>query len=268
MASDDYFNDLFTEFPERLAKVEESLENINRHLDRFSQRMNCLDGEEDIRKFISSVDGYEDSEIIVTFFKRLAANIRSFRLASATISSGEVSVDQSMLYLSRSLSLSALEFLYTQGDAIPLLKSLVHSSVGFVENKIRKEQLQDNENLYHGSPDIAMLHYYEAQQIMMYLDFEKIVRKRDRLETTSKEIAKIWIKSCTKYLKENSLAQGNEDVAVFVNNVTPIFITKILVERNRFKKAKLWRSGVLGLLKNDHLSHSEYDDDECDEISM
>ena len=266
--SDDFLNTLFVEFPERIADIETSLKNINQELDSLYQRLNKLDGEEDINKFISSVKDYENSDIVIMFFKRLAANIRSFRLASATISSGEVSVDQSMLYLSRSVSIGALEFLSTQSDSIPVFKSLVHNSVGVIEKKIRNNQLQDNENLYHGSPDIGMLPYYEAHEIMRYLDYDKIARKRDRLETASKEVAKIWIKSCTKYLKEKTDSQSKEDVAVFVENVMPIFMSKILVQSNRVKKAKLWRSGVLGLLRNKNLPGLYEDESNYDEISL
>ena len=268
LASDDYFDSAINEFPERLAMIEANLEKINKNLEILSQRINRIDGEKELKKFESSVEEYEKSEILLTFFKRLAANIRSFRLASATISSGEVSVDQSMLYLSRSLSLGALEFLSTQGDAIPVLKSVVHNSVGFIENKIREEQLRDNEHLYHGCPDIFMMPFYEAHQIMLHLDYEKIIRKQERLESASKEIAKIWIKSCTKYLKENPGMQSIRQTSDFVDDVIPIFMSKILVEGNRFKRAKLWKSGVLGLLKNHSVTEKECEADESDEISL
>jgi len=274
------FRSFYVQYSEAVRHINEVMDRRISHLESVQKLVSPVHYQHEFLQKLISVFGSDEKSInkIMDFYRRLALQLHWFKVASASIASGEVNGDESMLFGGRELALAALEGAEGLTDEIPLVKSAVRLLALGGMAYIHKKQLEDNQQYSFASSSFLnseVFCYAEAGEIMAHIDLMSLAA-RDGLDDLCEPLAVMWKKSvmsCEKHQSLSAISFTGEQASLhgfleelrqyrdrYLGLVGKRFAEK-MTKNSLSRKIFRWRNSLNGLIHTGEVGETVFEED-------
>lgn len=161
--------------------------------------------------------------LILGFYNSIVKKMNAYNLAASVLSSGEISVNDSMVHTTTNVAKAGVNLIEMAGNNIPFGQAISSLATAGGIYYINKKQLEDNQNYYEMLNSVMHtegISKLSSMKIIKQIDIENI---KNNINTYTDYIVEKWRYTQIKLIKKKKLPIYNnsiDNIENFVINIT------------------------------------------------